>query len=47
MKVRFTVACEKCKAPVPVGTQAVRLYGRIWHIACAEAWKHRNETTAA
>jgi len=47
MKVRYTVPCEKCKAPVPVGTQGVRLYGRIWHLACAEAWKHRYETTAA
>lgn len=42
MKVRFTVACERCKAPVVVGTRAVRLHGRIWHTQCADTFKARS-----
>lgn len=38
MKVRYTVSCEWCKVPIPVGTRATRLYGRIWHYHCVNEY---------
>jgi hypothetical protein len=38
MKVRWTQPCERCKKPMPVGSQAIRFHGRLWHLQCVDAY---------
>jgi hypothetical protein len=43
VKVRFRVRCERCKVYIEFGEAAVRIYGRLWHLDCALAYRRARQ----